>query len=164
MLQRFAPCFEQMEPEELAFLWPRLRHLVGDPPECPTGRELFDRCVREDVSHATVVLSIARETGDMASAVATRLVGRPMRRPAGAPVPARRGGGAPRGPRPSVPKTDPRIIVHVQPNPKRPGAAAHARYEAYEVGISVSEAMRRGVTVADVKYDLSRGYIRLEDK
>lgn len=54
------------------------------------------------------------------------------------------------------------ITVLVSQNPKRPGSKSHARFEHYETGITVDEFVRRGGTIADVKHDTSKNFIKLE--
>ncbi len=59
-------------------------------------------------------------------------------------------------------REDSRVITHVAENPKRPGSASHARYALYGVGMSVSDFIAAGGRRADVNWDLSHGFIRVE--
>lgn len=56
---------------------------------------------------------------------------------------------------------DQRVIKSVKPNPKREGAAAHARYNLYRVGMTVAEFIKAGGTSADVSWDARKGFIEL---
>jgi hypothetical protein len=53
-------------------------------------------------------------------------------------------------------------IEAVAPNPKKPGSAAHVRYALYpSAGATVLDAIKAGVSRADILYDIRKGYIRL---
>jgi hypothetical protein len=54
------------------------------------------------------------------------------------------------------------VITYVRPNPKRRGTASYERYALYEVGITVREALNRGVGTGDIHWDLDHGFIKLE--
>lgn len=59
-------------------------------------------------------------------------------------------------------KLDNRIVTEVAPNPKRPGSQAHAHYEQYKKGRTVSwHYDQTDVTPADVRWDSSKGFITL---
>jgi hypothetical protein len=62
--------------------------------------------------------------------------------------------------------TDPRVIVSVLPNPKRPGSASFDRYALYRVGMTVDEAIAAGVKREDIAWDSasSRKFIVLESR
>jgi hypothetical protein len=52
----------------------------------------------------------------------------------------------------------------VNRNPKRYGSSTWQRFERYaETGITVAEAFRRGMTQADLRWDVAHGFIRIED-
>jgi four helix bundle protein len=54
------------------------------------------------------------------------------------------------------------VVVHVVPNPKKPGSQAHERYFGYRVGPSVKETLETTrVTEDDIAWDKRRGHIRL---
>ena len=46
----------------------------------------------------------------------------------------------------------------VQANPKRPGSAAYARYDAYKGATTPGEFTARGGTAADLRHDVRKGY------
>lgn len=56
---------------------------------------------------------------------------------------------------------DAKITVLVSENPKKKGSASHGRFELYSNGIKVSTALERGVTRADVSWDVRHGFISL---
>jgi hypothetical protein len=56
-------------------------------------------------------------------------------------------------------RRDPRVVLSVAPNPKKPGSACHARYAHYQVGRSIDECIAAGVTRADVRWDTAQGFI-----
>merc|ERR1712083_998195 len=45
-------------------------------------------------------------------------------------------------------------------NPKRPGTAAHERYELYKRARTVKGALRLGAAKGDIAYDFSRGFLK----
>lgn len=49
-------------------------------------------------------------------------------------------------------------------NPKRQGTASYDRFAKYKEGISVQKALEAGVTPADIRHDLKKGFISLEEK
>ncbi len=55
-----------------------------------------------------------------------------------------------------------KIKVLVQENPKRAGSAAHKRFAMYKSGMTVAEALHKGVTNLDVRWDAGRGFIALQ--
>jgi len=55
------------------------------------------------------------------------------------------------------------IRVLVNRNPKRPGSGAADRFSRYESGMTVGEALRRGIRRDDLRWDLERNFIRIED-
>ena len=64
----------------------------------------------------------------------------------------------PRGPRVNA---DAVITITATGNPKRPSSASHTRFEKYRNGMTVKEALANGVTMADVRFDSSKGFIKL---
>lgn len=110
---------------------------------------------------ADVVLALAAE-GQPGVVVAERLTGRAMtRETASAASRVRRHLKAPSRAAASA-RDDPRVVVSVRPNPKIVGSGSWERYKLWEVGISVSQARERGLTAADVKYDIDRGFVVVE--
>lgn len=109
------------------------------------------------------------ETGDPAILALTDVEGRPLPLPVG-----RRRGLAQEIERtdrvvPQVPRRpslrrgtrDPRVILSVVPNPKRPTSDAYVRFARYVVGMSVEDALASGVRQVDLAYDESRGFVVL---
>ena len=56
-------------------------------------------------------------------------------------------------------RVDRRVVLQVAPNPKKPGTGSHLRYAHWRVGETVEAAVARGMTRADVRYDVARGYV-----
>ena len=54
-------------------------------------------------------------------------------------------------------------LISVADNPKRAGSASWDRYALYEVGLTRSELIARGLKSADFKYDTERGYVTWGD-
>jgi hypothetical protein len=71
-------------------------------------------------------------------------------RPKASPPPPRRARTA---------RADPRRVVSVVPNPKKPGSKARARFQLWRVGATVDECVAAGVSREDVRYDLARSYV-----
>lgn len=46
-------------------------------------------------------------------------------------------------------------------NPKRPGSAAHARFDLYKPGMTVDEFLAAGGWRADISWDLRQGFIEV---
>lgn len=59
---------------------------------------------------------------------------------------------------------DDRIVrLLVSRNPKRYGSGAYDRFSRYENGMTVGEALRRGIRRDDLRWDINHGFIRIED-
>jgi len=56
---------------------------------------------------------------------------------------------------------DLRVVLRVAPNPKKPGSSSRERYECWRVGETVEAAVARGLTRADVRWDVRAGYVDL---
>jgi hypothetical protein len=54
------------------------------------------------------------------------------------------------------------VISAVKANPKKPGSAAHQRYNLYKVGMTVDEALKAGLRSEDIRWDSGRGFITLK--
>lgn len=73
----------------------------------------------------------------------------------------------------ATPKGDQRrITVLAEKNPKRPGTAAHARFELYKTGQTVEDFVaacmkkfgdKRSKPIRDIGWDISMKFIRVED-
>lgn len=137
--------------------------------------QIFTRCEEMSIDHADVVMSLAHDSSPLAVRTLETLIGKPIdmgwpclkgpspkpRTEEGAPAPVREP--KQRVARNSV--TDPRVIAHVAPNPKKPGSASFDRYALYRVGMTVNEAIAAGVKREDVAWDSDpkRGFIRFEE-
>ena len=60
-----------------------------------------------------------------------------------------------------VPESGP--IRYQLTNPKREGTLCHARYEEYKCARTVQEALEKGATKADLKWDAERGFCEFGD-
>lgn len=164
MLQRYVPHFASLAPEHARHVAEAVarRHSLPEVPDAGSGEELFRACQEVGLDQADVVMSLADDPTAMGVVCIETLIGRPITRPQPAAPGTVRPARAQRAPRgAAVRRTDGRTIVSVAPNPKRPGTAAHARYERYVVGETVEQAIARGVTADDVRYDEGRGYVVL---
>lgn len=158
---------------------------VGDDLSAVSGDLLAQWC--SDLSHAQVVLTLARETSTLALDTMDALLQRPiyicasgetsepltdmLGRPLPLPVGMRRGEAPRTSPMPpmrtrspdqrSTARRDPRVIVHLESNPKQPGSAAWERYRFYALGMRVEEALAAGVRRQDIEHDQRRGFIEL---
>ncbi len=139
------------------------------------------------LSHAQVVLTLARETDPLALDTMEVLLEKPiylcargetaepltdyLGRPLPVPVGMRRGEAPNTTPMPpmrtrnrdqrTVARRDPRVIVRLEPNPKRPGTAAWERYSLYALGMRVEEVLAIGVKRVDLEWDQQKGHIEL---
>lgn len=165
MLDRYQPRFDSLTPDQATLAACILDLAESD--EVLTGRDLFARCLDAGLDQASVVLELLRASRTEAQDIVVSLTGRAIRRcrpgesglePDAPATPQRRAPAS--SPRPA--RSDPRIVASVAPNPKRPGSASHARYEAWRAGESVDAALARGLTAADVAHDVRRGYVVLE--
>lgn len=161
-----------------------VRSTVGDDLQKIDGLTIASWC--QDLSHAQVVLCLAQETSPVGLEAIEHLLRRPIYmcargetgevltdisgRPLPLPLGCRRG----EAPVTSTAlpssvsirnsshmRRDPRVIVRVEPNPKRLGTAAYMRYQAYAVGLTIEEVRTAGVTLTDVEHDTRRGFIEL---
>lgn len=57
---------------------------------------------------------------------------------------------------------DNKITILSKTNPKREGSAAHKKFEWYKDGQTVTEFLEAGGSFADLRYDLTKGYIAVE--
>jgi len=58
-------------------------------------------------------------------------------------------------------KDDQVITLLVDHNPKRPGSASHARFENYEDGMTVKEALTAGLISGDLSWDVAHEFIEI---
>ena len=54
------------------------------------------------------------------------------------------------------------IKVIVEKNPKRPGSAAHARFDLYKPGMTVAQFLLSGGWRADLVWDAKQGFIEVQ--
>ena len=169
MLDKYRPNFDALDRDSAALIATAMtrRHGVPVSPD-----SLYDSCVALGVDQADVVLSVAHDPSPLAVRALETVVGKPIEH--GRPALLQRHAPryrAPEGERPEpkskltrapVQRTDPRRIVYVAPNPKKPGSASYDRFARYVVGMTVTEALAAGVTGADVKWDSERGFIKFE--
>lgn len=59
-------------------------------------------------------------------------------------------------------KSDPRRVISVAPNPKRPNSSSYFRYNQWRVGETVDDAIARGLSHVDVAHDVKKGFVVLE--
>lgn len=170
MLGRYKERFTALTPEAAGLVWVRARERhpalpapAGTPERQASGEALFEACMVAGLSHAEVVMSIAREQGPVAESALTALVGHPLTRP-------RVGTAAPTQPQqrrthratPAA-RSDPRVIRVVAPAcPKKPGTNAWRLWQLYRDGMTADEYIAAGGTRAAIRYDSDHGFIRLE--
>ena len=176
MLPRYMPHFTALSVDQAHLVAAALRLVDADDTESSiTGTDLFHRCEAAELDQADVIMSLAADPSPAAVATVACLLGRPIdvRRRGESAYDAATGrlidtaqpeGSAPRrtgNARSSAaqPRTDPRVVVSVAPNPKKPGSGSHTRYAHWAIGRTVTECMTAGLTTADVRYDLDRGYV-----
>jgi len=177
MIPRYMPHFTALAPAQAHLVAAALQLLDSeDTPETMSGTDLYHRCEAAELDQADVIMALAHDPSPAATATVACLLGRPIdvrRRGESAYDPvtgrlletaqsdgsttARRSGSA----RSSAaqPRVDPRVVVSVAQNPKKPGSGSHTRYAHWAVGRTVTECMSAGLTTADVRYDLDRGYV-----
>lgn len=61
---------------------------------------------------------------------------------------------------------DAKILLHVKENPRREGTKGHKRFAHYLAGAKtisdyVAKVVNRGRAMADIKWDLAHGFIKL---
>jgi hypothetical protein len=164
--ERHLPFFSSLTPEMTALVWERMaeRRLVRreQPPE--SGVDLFRVCQASGFDHATVVLSLARETGEVGVSAIEMLIGHPIERYVRPKLVSQK---PPRSPiAPSAPRTsaDSQLVVlFVATNPKKPTSSAYQKYKLWRVGATVAECRAAGLPSADVLWDTdpTRGFVRL---
>lgn len=170
MLDKYRPNFDALDQDSAALIASAMtrRHGVPVSPDA-----LYEACVSLGVDQADVVLSVAHDPSPQAIRALETVVGKPIEygRPAllqrherkykSSDVPQRT---EPKSKlsRTPVQRTDPRKIVFVAPNPKKPGSASYDRFARYVAGMTVTEALAAGVSSADVKWDSERGFIKFE--
>lgn len=156
ILDRYKPNFDALDQDQIRHLTKAMQTPYEEP---LTGADLFEIYSEAGYDQADVVMSLATDTSVLGIQVIETLIGKPIQRRA---LPAS-SGTARKTRGPAVRKSDPRRIVYVSPtNPKREGTASHARFALYVEGMSIDEFVQAGGTIADVKWDSERGFIKIE--
>jgi len=171
MLSKYQPNFASLDPDCAGLLASALLRRYPDFGTVDPS-QVFVRCEELRIDHADVVMSLANDPSPLAVRTLETLVGKPMEKgwpclsgaapapvnPDGTPAPVREP--KVRAPRNAV--TDPRVIVYVAPNPKKPGSASFDRFALYRVGMTVNEAIAAGVKREDIAWDSEskRGFIK----
>lgn len=55
------------------------------------------------------------------------------------------------------------IRMETTENPKREGSQAAANFDKYRDGMTIDEVQKKGVPLADIRWNLDKGFIRLEE-
>lgn len=170
MLSKYQPNFDSLDHDCAGLLASALLRRYPDFGQVDST-QIFTRCEEMSIDHADVVMSLAHDPSPLAVRTLEALVGKPIEH--GFPclkTPPKAAEGASatptyrepkvRAPRNSV--TDPRVITHVAPNPKKPGSASYDRFALYRVGMSVNDAIAAGVKREDIAWDSDskRGFIK----
>jgi len=160
VLASYHDAFCTLTPEEATYLLTRYTREHRDQIQLVTasvsGEEVFSVFSGLGVDHATALLPLKRDRTTTGVACLEKLVGRPLRKPQQRRISKKRSS--------SVRRIDNRVIATVGDNPKKRGSKSHARFSLYEPGMTVSAFVDAGGTTADVRWDLARGYITLEEK
>lgn len=164
MLDKYATRLENLSPEQDAYL---TRAIIGRHPSVlqhgtPEPTTLRDLCDRAGLDHADVVMSLSRDATVDGVVILEALIGKAITREAPKPATTPRTPKVSRTTTPGV-FSDTTRITEVGENPKKPGSASHARFALYRAGMTVAEALAAGVTKGDVRWDMERGHIKLED-
>ena len=60
---------------------------------------------------------------------------------------------------PAATMTENTPIKYIQANPKKVGSKSHARYEGYKKSRTIGEALEKGASRADIRYDADHGFL-----
>lgn len=173
MLAKYQPNFESLDSACSALLAEALLRRYPDFGKVEPSM-VYHRCLEMSIDHADVVMSLAHDSSPLAVRTLETLVGKPIEQGwpcLKGPKPVVEGEAPPapaRQPKVRVARnavTDPRVITHVAPNPKKPGSASYDRYALYRVGMTVNEAIAAGVKREDIAWDSDpkRGFIQFEE-
>jgi len=160
LLASYHDAFCTLTPEEAEYLIRRYQHkhvsiAFPDVPDM-SGESAYQMLSSLGIDHAAALLPLKRDRTTTGVACLEKLVGRPLRKPQQRRISKKRSS--------SVRRIDNRVIATVGDNPKKRGSKSHARFSLYEPGMTVSAFVDAGGTTADVRWDLARGYITLEEK
>jgi hypothetical protein len=157
VLPKYEPNFTALTSEEAAHLASAMSLPDRD---ALSGHDIYEVANQLRLDQADVVMCLATDATVQGVSVVEKLIGKPIERRRSS-APSSRSPRGPRGPRVSVARTDPRVVVYVAPNPKKPGSSSWSRFEQYTVGETIDQFLARGGTLGDVKWDLERGFIQL---
>lgn len=171
MLEKYRPNLASLTEPEAAMLSAAVarEHPAA---QVEQGGSMFAAFSHAGLDQADLVLALAPDPSPEAVVVLEKLVGRPIQRAAAAPAAGMRMRDTPLAPRSAAPRprgaavkrSDTRKIAWVsEKNPKKPGSAAHAKFALYRVGMTIDEFVSAGGTLADVKWDTERSFVKLED-
>lgn len=168
-----ATAIEQLTPTQRRLVWQAgyTAGLISEP--CPDEigyMELFVKCQHYDAFK--IVTTLAKDPSVDACMAVEKLLSRPITRVASnvrsldlsgkSIVRTPTSSGSPtRVPAPRPTRSDHRVVLSLQPNPKKPGSAAHARYEHYAIGRTVDDLLKLGLTKGDLDWDTKRGFVSL---
>lgn len=160
---RHQPLFAALSPTEVARVARRMEQDLVLPrtlgvPATADWRWLYDQCVEAGLDHAACVLPLCREHDDIGLSALQKLAGCSIRvwKPRDTPRPPQvvreasgrtvrvESGGFHMG----------QVVLRVVPNPKKPGSATWHRFQHWRAGDTVGECMSRGMTRADVLWDM----------
>jgi hypothetical protein len=175
MLEKYRTNIDSLTPAEASMLCAAVERTHPTAAVSPGG-SMFAAFAHAGLTQADLVLAMAPDPSPEAVLVLEKLVGKPIDRgqlaasqhlrvrdtPIQPRSPDSRESGPLRGN--AVRRSDNRKISWVsEKNPKKPGSAAHAKFSLYRVGMSIDEFIAAGGTMADVKWDTERGFIRMEE-
>jgi hypothetical protein len=167
--ERHRVLFESLTSTEVARAATRMEQDMVLPrrlgvPHHADGHWLFEVCRREDLDHASCVFPLCREHDDIGVSALEKLVGKPINvwRPAHR-TPTRTSQAASKPATGAGNFSPTQVVLSVVSNPKKVGCAAWHRYRHWVVGETVQACMARGLTRADVLWDIdySRGFVKL---
>lgn len=172
MQSKYAPHFDILNDDEAAYFADSIHSALKLDQDHPLGQEitghaLYIQLVNDNVDHKTACMSLATDPSAMAVTILEKVVGNKIVREelaktsAGKVASARVKGES--APKPKLAKNDPRTIHNIKEGAKRPGSASYDRYMLYKEGMTVTEFIAAGGTAGDVKHDVSKGFITLQD-
>lgn len=142
--------------DQVRYLWAAV---LEDPAD---STELFlQRCEETGLTQLELVMALRTDITPIGCLVLEALIAKPIARRAAADAfkkAPKVNGNVHARPARSV---DERTITFVKPNAKKPGSAAYDRYNLYEVGMTITEFVKRGGTMGDVRWDLDKGNIQV---
>lgn len=163
MLPKYRPAVERLSPPALVQLSISLQ--LGLSP-VPGPRQMFETLSARKFTQADVVLVLVSQLdrpdlGETAKDIFRKdialLVGKPIEvgpPPQITPLPVK---SAPRETNPA----DARIVTRVERNPRLPTTDSFHRFKIFQVGRTIGEAIRRGVTRKDVREALTNNWVVL---